>query len=366
MRKSVLRHIVFLLLPVSISILLGEKAYADYEKTPVILQLNREKQHDSVGFNLVEEIPKMLMKRIKNGDVLLWDSPAEKHRISYLALKKIEETNEVKFTDLENLFIYQLWELNRNKFHVETFGFSFYHRKPDGKIVNFGFLKLEELSAVFKALIIPSGINGSSNLTYYNAVQSLSYPFNVVRFGRVDLAKNPQKALDLKKEVLENPKLKSNIPYIAEAKDVLYFVLPGISDNTPNKKLVESFNAYYQRNPHEFFNQALSVKHSHLEKNLVLQVTRIEVEETWVKENGKISYFPKRIKLFINDVPLKPMSMSELGELGIVVDFRPLEEFIKTKSFRYTLMQVNNTRVKGYETKQVQEKLVQGDWNNLK
>ena len=63
---------------------------------PVLIYLSAIDQPDSIGFNLVESLNKLLYPRIKNGDIALWKTSSKKELInkiqSLFGLETISES----------------------------------------------------------------------------------------------------------------------------------------------------------------------------------------------------------------------------------------------------------------------------------
>ena len=59
------------------------------------------------------------------------------------------------------------------------------------------------------------------------------------------------------------------------------------------------------------------------------------------------------------------MSITEINDKSILVQFKPLVEFLKEKDFKYTLKRVNYEAVYGYEADDIKSALYIKDWNKI-
>ena len=62
-----------------------------YEMEPVLIYLSAIDQPDSIGFNLVESLNKLLYPRIKNGDIALWKTSSKKELINKIQFSELEK-----------------------------------------------------------------------------------------------------------------------------------------------------------------------------------------------------------------------------------------------------------------------------------
>lgn len=339
---------------------------AGFDYTPTIIQINKHKQNDTVGFNLVDGSYKLFYKYILDETVKLWDSPAKKVQISPKALQLLEAQNNLEFRSCEDLFIYEKWKLYKKDFEFQVLGFSFYSRNNENKKVNFGYIDAADVQTLLSQVVIPTNINGSTNLKYWQAIMSKQYFFNIAKFGNVDLVKNPSAAFDIKNGIFNAKKIKTNCYVITPTKEVEYFVHPGLDSNAGNFWLCHAIESYYNVNRNIYFNETPTPSVSYLDINTKLKVTRIDVSEIWVKQLDKqIIYTPQKVRIYINEVPMPEMSITEINEKSILVQFKPITEFLKEKEFKYTLKRVNYEPIYGYEADDIKSALYVKDWNKI-
>ncbi|MBO6515851.1 MAG: hypothetical protein JJ975_04800 [Bacteroidia bacterium] len=351
---------------VCLSLYVPTSAAAGYDYTPAIIQLNRNQQNDTVGFNLVKDLYKVFYKNIINQTVTLWDSPAKKTKIKPNALQLIESQNDLKFRECADLFIYEYWKLYKKDFEFQVLGFSFYSRSEDNKKVNFGYVDASDVQSLLSSMVIPTNINGSTNLSYWHAIMSKTYNFNLVKFGNVDLVKNPSVAFDLKDQVFGAKKIRTNQYVITPSKEIEYFVIPGRDTTTSAHWLCKSVELYFQQNRNEYFNRTKAPSISYLDIHAPLKVTRVEVSEIWQKNSKtEIAYTPHSVRIFVNDKPMPEMSIQEINQMQLLVQFRPFTEYLKEKEFKFNIKRVNYEPIYGYQADEIKTALYSKDWNKI-
>ncbi len=339
---------------------------AGFDYTPTIVQINKHQQSDTVGFNLVDGAYKLFYKYILDGSVKLWDSPAKKIQITPEALQSIEKQNDLDFRQSEDLFVYEYWKLYKKDFEFQVIGFSFFARNDKRDKVNFGYIDASDVQSLLSRVVIATNINGPTNLSYWHALMSKSYQFNIAKFGNVDLVKNPSLAFDLKRDIFNSRKIKTNKYVITPTKEVEYFVYPSVDSSTGSYYLCHAIESYYNSNRHTYYNETPAPSVNYLDINTKLKVTRIDVSEIWMKnERNQISYTPQRIRIYINEVPMPEISVLDLSKKTILIQFRPINEFLKEKEFKYTLKRVNFEPIYGYEADEIKTALYTKDWNKI-
>ena len=219
-----------------------------------------------------------------DGSVRLWESPAKKQQITPEALQLLEKQNDLEFRKSEDLFVYEYWKLYKKDFEFQVLGFSFFSRNQNNVKVNFGYIDALEVQTLLSRVVIPTNINGSTNLSYWHALMSKKYQFNIAKFGNVDLVKNPSLAFDLKNDIFNAKKIKTNCYIITPTKEVEYIVHPGLDSNAGSYWLCRAIEVYYNDNRHFYFNETTTPAISYLDINAKLKVTRLDVSEVWVKD----------------------------------------------------------------------------------
>lgn len=343
----------------------GASAKRGYDYTPVLIHLNKDKQHDTVGFNLVEHLPEVIHKRILSGEVTLWGSPLKKIKISVDRLAQLEAESGTKFLENNDLFINEYWKLFRKQFEFHVTGFTFFNRSEDGKPVNYGFVDADDIKSVLASLIIPCNANGVRNLSYWDAILSKRYHFDLVKFGKVDFAKSPERSIKLKHQAFYCEKIKHNALVLDDEKHVFSSILKsGKYSKNQNYKIYEGLEKFLNENKQELFNLAEEGMFNHLDPNLTFRVDQIDIIELWDKsKDGKITRKLVAMTLVVNGKKLKTMNSSDLKALDFLIEFKPFVEYIQSEDYEFIITRVNTQDIIGFQAKGVQQALETKPWH---
>jgi len=341
-------------------------ALAGYDYTPVLIHLNKEKQHDTVGFNLVEHLPAVIYKRIMDGSVPLWGSPLKKIKISVERLKQIEEESNTSFLENDNIFINEYWKLFRKNFEFHVTGFTFFNRSETGVKVNYGFVDADDIKGVLNSLVIPCNANGNRMLSYWEAILSKRYHFSLVKFGKVDFVKKPRKSIELKQEAFECEKIKHNALILPDEKMVFSkIVKSGQYSKNKNYVIFTALEKYFNENIQEFLNIAPEGKFSHLDKNLKVKIDGIELVENWTRDEltGVILTETIALTIYANGVKLQTLKKSDIENLSFLIEFKAFADYLQDKSYEYIITRINSEDIMGYKAKEVQQALESKPWH---
>jgi hypothetical protein len=341
--------------------LLSTSAFAGFDYTPVLVHLNRTNQHDTIGFNLVEEIPQLFYRRILNNEITLWDSPNKQAKISPEALVAIERSTSTSMLNLKDLFLNEIWKHFKRDFEFNIIGFTFINNNEGGQKVIYGFVDAEEVKLLLKSMIIPTNANGTNHLTYWDALYSAAYTFNVVQFGKNSFQKNMMQSLELENELFRNPKIKSNKITLKEQKEV-HFMLP---NHENNKVLFESLSAYMNNNREFFFNQGGSDIYSPFDPSKKIEISKIEVVELRQKVNQFQQPYIQKLIIYVNGKPLNDLDNTTIGKLDMYIDFKSVSEYLNSHQNLIILTKINNQDVPAVFSSYYLNSLVKDDWNKI-
>jgi hypothetical protein len=324
---------------------LSVDARRHYTEVPALIHLSRSDQNDTLGFNLVENLPKLFYQAIIENKLKLWDSPKKQIAISGSALQKIESDNKVSFSNVENLFFNELWTSSRRKTQFVVVGFSMLSESKKGRI-SFGYIDFNEALSILINNTIPTNVNGPAYLSYFDAIYSRKYFFNLVQFGSNNFSTNPQNSNKIKNDAFFSKKKISGISSINSTKMVTYNLEknPGIK-NDPSTGVMEAVENYLNSNKEIVFNHG-GDKYFNYSNNLSdFTITRIEITEYWEKKRNTIDYKPMLIRIYINNKPLNPISFDEFLKWQILFNFKNVEDILKEKQFEYTLYKINSEMI---------------------
>jgi hypothetical protein len=336
--------------------------YASFDYTPVLVHLSKDKQHDTVGFNLVEEIPQLFYRRILNGEIILWDSPNKQAKISPEALLAIERSTETSMLNLKDLFLNEIWKSFKRDFEFNLVGFTFMNDNEGGQKVVYGFVDAEDVKLMLKSLIIPTNANGQANLTYWDAIYSASYPFNVVQFGKNTFQKNMMQSLELENTFFKNPKIKSNKVVLKEQKEIHYFMLP---NNEKNKVLFGSLGSYLNNNKEFFYNLGGDEIYSPFDPSKKIEISKIEVVEFRQKTNQFQQTTILKFIIYVNGKPLEALDQTSLSKIDMLIDFKTIADYLNAHQNLIILTKINNQEVPAIFSAYYIKALENDAWNKI-
>lgn len=336
----------------------------EYDYTPALLHLDRYKQPDSLGFNLVEEIPKLLYAKILSKDVAIWDSPEKKVQISVENFLQMEKSAKSPFVGSSDLFMHQLWRIYKHNFFFTTVGFSFSGETKQGRKITYGFVDAGDIISLLRGANIPNNANGTHYLSYWDALNSMRYSFNLVQFGKFDFKDNPSFSFQLKEQALSSPRIKRQLYRIGTDKEIEYRIInPEISSNTQNRAIYSSFNTFVNQNKQTILNAGGSDFLSHL-TIANWKVDMVIVKERWSKYKNIPFQELLGIQLFINGKSVYLEKM-DIDEMGIKINLQGCEEFLSEKGFTFILQRINSQEIMAQESEYYYKALLNKDWNKL-
>lgn len=308
-----------------------------YRDMPVLTHLGKNDQKDTFGFNLVTSVPQLVYGLLQKKQVTLWDSPAKNINISFDALQSIEKNSNTQFTNSNDLFLYEIWSSNRKRTKFEIIGFSFINKNEKGEPVSYGFVDMEEMATVLNDSIIASNANGGTNTTFYTALYSRNYHFNVVQFGTNTFKDNLIKALQIKDKAFNKKKKIVGKTALPAQKLVVYEIVK----SARSEYFYKAINNFLNDNPEFFFNNGGTRIFNHLNHDFNFSVSNIEVTEVWEKTGSKTQSNSLHVVLYFNAFALPPIPIQRFTDYRLKVDFQDLKTILATKGFDYLLKKIN-------------------------
>lgn len=354
-----MKRLTFLFL---FSVLWMSKCLAGFDYTPALIHLSKAGQHDSLGFNLVEKLPNLLYKKIIQGEITLWDSPQKQVKISAESLQAVERSTSTKMTECKDLFINEIWRQERKEFEFNIIGFTFINESSQGQKVLYGFVDATEITELLKSVVIETNANGPANLTYWNALYSKVYPFNIVQFGKNNFQQDMNESLELQRDLFRNPKMATNAVKLRSTKEIDLVIQSGFPQN---KILFDAWSQYLNQNKEEFYNLGGDDIYSHLNPKANIQISSIAITEIRTKNNGLEETYFEQVTLYVNGKPLKPLTDQQIENLGLMVDLRPLKEYLSLHDYQHTISRINDQAILFHESPKLQQQLKTSDWNKL-
>ena len=336
--------------------------FAGFDYTPVLVHLNKANQHDTIGFNLVEEIPQLFYRRILNNEVTLWDSPNKQAKISAESLLAIERSTSTSFLNIKDLFLNEIWRHFKREFEFNIVGFTLMNSSEGGQKIVYGFIDAEEVKVLLKSFIIPTNANGAAELTFWDALYSANYAFNIVQFGKNTFQKNMMESIELQNELFRNPKIKSNQVTIKEQKELHYYMLPNHDKNT---YLFASLNEYLNNNKEFFFNYGGAEIYSPFDLSTNITISKIEVVELIEKINQFQKPLIKKIIIYVNGKPLNALNATSLEKIETYIDFKSVSDYLYSHQNFIILTKINNQDVPPLFSSYYLQAFKNGAWNKI-
>lgn len=343
----------------------GSQKIYKYDYTPVLLHLTAKDQPKPIGFNLPKEIPILLYDPIVNGIIPLWKDPSKSHKISVERFRLLDQQSVAGFKNVQNVFFHEHWSIVKKLFAPEISGISFVGNSKNGSAVSFGFIDIEDVFPFFTKNLIPNNANGNAGVTYWEAIKSRKFTYNLVQFGKDDFKANPMRSFELMNQAEFHPKLKRNNYVIPEKKKIIFNVVrPEITSNTDNDLLFSKIKRGLMDNSHILFNK-LNVRR--IEQTLDLKkyhISLIEIHEIWSNENNFRMQNLSTIVITLDDDIIE-LNKSEIDEMNIEIKNVSLEEFISYKSFDFIITKINHQSIKPVDSKYYYNALLTKKWYQI-
>jgi len=315
-------------------------------QSPVLLFLSRQDQADTLGYNIVNELPALVYKEIIEGRIPLWDSQNKDVQIVPSSLKSLETSSGDNFSQAKQLFIYELWDLDKKNGDLRTVGFYFSSRTNKGEDISYGFVDYDPLDSLFRATKIPVNSNGNCDLTYYDVLHSKYYFYNVVQVGEKKIT-NIKEALALKDEVTQfiSQRIK---PPDNDIKELSYVILH--SDNPPDaamsksNQFIQSLQLFLNENQEVFYNLGGDRILDFRQANKI-KVTSVEVAEKWRKVEDRIESELISLQIYAASQPMNLLKKEDLHFLDLFVDFKSIADFLNEKEFYFRIAKINSQEI---------------------
>jgi hypothetical protein len=321
-----------------IAVLIATETFA-YTNKPVLVNLNINRQSDSMGFNMVYELQNHCYKLIIAGEIKLWDSPQKTIRISPSALQAIEQSSDTRFNKTANVFLHEFWSSGRNKTSFTIIGISFINDGPKGK-VSYGYVDLKENWAKLSSLMLECNVNGPAAISLTDALYSRNYNFNVVQFGRKTFTKNPESSIRMRDKAFYNGRSIEGNYIIPQTKAVYYKLIAHTED------------------PDDPGNMIMS--------NIQKLVTGIDFHEEWkLLPNKGIRYDVKSIVIFINNKPLNHVAVDDVDQWGLLYRYKTMEDIVQEKSYDMVLTRINSTLIPEWDSHKYLKALNVYNWSQV-
>jgi hypothetical protein len=335
-----------------------------YDVTPVLLYATSAKQADSIGFNIVQGIAELLYPRILTGDIPLWEHSSKKLIVGPTQMQKMEKRAARPFVSGTDIFIHEYWQLFKRNFDFVVKGISFIGSEKDGTIINYGFIDGPDIISLLKSEHIATNASGPARLTYWDALHSNTFRFNLVQFGAHDFKKNPRMSPALQYQALHDERIFREFYALENTKQITYRVLsPRINSNNENLAFYTAIEKYVNANKQTILNAGGDAYFSHiLLKRWVVE--NIAVKESWSKYKDLPLQNLDELVLFIDKHAIT-LTAEQLTEMAVQVNLQGLEEYLSEKRFDFLLEQINNQEIQPQKSELFYKALLSKPWNKI-
>ena len=348
-----------------IAVLIATETFA-YTNKPVLVNLNINRQSDSMGFNMVYELQNHCYKLIIAGEIKLWDSPQKTIRISPSALQAIEQSSDTRFNKTANVFLHEFWSSGRNKTSFTIIGISFINDGPKGK-VSYGYVDLKENWAKLSSLMLECNVNGPAAISLTDALYSRNYNFNVVQFGRKTFTKNPESSIRIRDKAFYNGRSIEGNYIIPQTKAVYYKLIAHTEDpDDPGNMIMSNIQKFLNENKDVLFNLGADKYYDYKTLKSDILVTGIDFHEEWklLPDKG-IRYDVKSIVIFINNKPLNHVAVDDVDQWGLLYRYKTMEDIVQEKSYDMVLTRINSTLIPEWDSHKYLKALNVYNWSQV-
>ncbi|HNQ12335.1 MAG TPA: hypothetical protein PKH65_03675 [Bacteroidia bacterium] len=336
--------------------------------TPVLLKLNRAVQVDTTGCNYVEQLSELLYDEIVSGRVKLWDSPEMDIQITGDALQSIERATRTSFSKSEFVFIYELWESNRDQLTSETLGMRFSSLNEDNKMIEYGFVEYKSIRELMYRTRLKTNANGDFEATFAYYLNAKLFNFSLVQFGST-IVKSFEESSGILNNFCTNKRFNRNdLFYDDPVKQIIYVIdrkSIGQDELSGNTKLIlESFEQFFNNNKELFYNLGGEQIQSHFNKKK-LQINRIEVSELWTRKENRIQYDLRSITIYFDDIALNTIPVRDFMKMDLLINSEAAMEVFKAKQFNFVIKQINSQTIEARHAYLYLKALNTYNWSRL-
>lgn len=347
-----------------IAVLLATEALA-YTNKPVLVNLNINRQSDSMGFNLVYELQNHCYKHILGGSLKLWDSPQKNIRISPTALQAIEQSSDTRFNKTANVFLHEFWSSGSSKTTFTITGISFINDGPKGK-VSYGFIDLQESWNVLSGIMLECNVNGPARIKLTDALYSRNYNFNVVQFGKQTFNQKPENAIKIRDKAFYGKREIEGLFTIPQTKDVYYKIVSHTEDaDDPGSMIMGNLQRFLNDNKDVLFNMGADKYYDYKTLKSDIIVTGVEFHEVWKQQPRGIEYEVKNITIYINNKPLNTVTADVVYNWGLLYRFKTIEDLVQEKSYDLVLTRINSTQIPEWDSQKYLKALNVYNWSQV-
>jgi hypothetical protein len=342
-----------------------------YKNVKVVMIANRANQNDSMGYNVVSGLAQWAYDKFRDGKIKMWATPYKNEEMSFGTLQGMEISSKLKFSDCQNIFLYEIWTSSRTESSFTITGISFSSENEKGDMVSFGYIDYPEIEELLKKDFIPLNENGSYKTTFYQVLMNKRYDFEIVYFKDSPIhnpnSKNSEadyKAGVIIKTKAFNPnKMNLNYVPVKQSKLIEYSIRTTDYDINSNN-IISALENYFNKGKKDLYKYGGEEIYNYF-NNARLILSECIVKEVWTREGGKIFHTLIQIVPVSVGVTFNPIPAGDVERFSIVIDQQPLLNILSSKQFVYHLKSINAIQVEELNAANYLKVLNDGDWNKI-
>jgi len=346
-------------------------AFAAGDVKPVMLFLSAKDQPDTLGYNLVTELPAMLYEALIDGRIPLWDSPEKQIQILPKSLKAIEESNDLSFAASPRLFILEKWTIEKKMLRCEPTGFYFSDRSAKGDEIAYGFVDYSDAELSLTSTAINTNANGSCFETFKYILLNHLYFYNVVQFGSKKIT-SFEESQRIKRQYAAS--LSEGLHPPPDTKKIVYAVeKPGaeevsLSAGAATYELLKMIEDFLNSNKEVYLNfggdKISDFRTVNGPQSIV--VRSLEAEEIWTRNDTGIDAQLIALTVNLENGTLAPFTPEDLWKLDIRTGEKSLNNLLKQKEFYFRILIINAEAISKEESPKYLKALQKFSWNQVK
>lgn len=208
-------------------------------------------------------------------------------------------------------------------------------------------------------------MNCSSKITYWEALHSMKYDFNLVQFGKNNFKSNAKASSMIKYQAMYDPKIRREFEELNTDKYITYSITaPDRTTNTENKQVFKTLSYYINQNKQTILN---ATKSTYFFDNIYKkwEIDNITITENW----SQTDYIPfqefESIELFIDQHTIT-LNSEQMKEIDIQINLQRFTEYLSEKRFDFLIEKINAEEIAPQNSELLYEAQMQKKWNNLK
>lgn len=336
-----------------------------YVDKAVMTHVRLSGQQDTVGFNLAQDLPDFIYLQLKQGKLTLWDSPKKQTKINFIALQQIEKTSNTAFSNCSDVFLHEFWNCSKRSLSFVIAGFSFAYKSAD-VFAPFGYVDAQEAFNLLAKTPMPSNVNAPADLTYWEAINSKRYTFNIVQYGGRTFEKKPLDAVKLRDKIFNGKrKLIPAIPWL-DTKNIGYELVNDLA-------LDKDWSIDLKKGIEELLNKDKNIVNRHGGNEYFdtgnyrgyFTVTGLEIHEAWQKREGLVFYYIDSMIVYVNNKKLTAFDNQSVEDLKVTIRFKTISDILKEKNFKISIFKINENLIEPKNKEAYKKALESYKWTQI-